>query len=162
MNCSVVVWGYLLTIRLDAITFVKGTASTSNFSVSVPLRITNQSDNTYVDNTMSISGSVAYDGDSTLTISTTISPSSVNNATLIESITTPDIFGTSTKSMLGSPLYIDLDIGEAWNEDSGTPVSVNNAVTIPAELPVLPPGDTTITYDNTITQFKVLPRWWRV
>ena len=74
----------------------------------------------------------------------------------------PDAYADSTKTATGNPLYIDLDIGEAWNEDSGTPVSLNNAVQLPAELPALPSGATTITYDNTITSFKVLPRWWKV
>ena len=68
----------------------------------------------------------------------------------------------SSQSVLGNPLYFDLDIGEAYKIENGSTVSVNNAVTIPAELPTLPPGDTTFTYDNTITQFKVVPRWWKV
>lgn len=162
-NCSATT-GYSneLVMTPDDITFVKGTASTLNFSVSATLRVTKQSDHTNVDTSTTITGSVAYDGDSTITISTPISPSSISNTHLYGYVKTPDIFGTSTKSMLGSPLYIDLDIGEAYNTDSGTAVSVNNAVSIPAELPVLPPGDTTITYDNTITQLKVLPRWWKV
>lgn len=72
------------------------------------------------------------------------------------------VIGISTQSALGSPLYFDLDIGEAYNMDSGSVVSVNNAVTIPARLPVLKPGANTITYDNTITQFKIVPRWWKL
>ena len=68
----------------------------------------------------------------------------------------------STQSSLGSPLYIDLDIGEAYKIENGETASVNNAVSIPTDLPTLPPGDTTFTYDNTITQFKVVPRWWTV
>lgn len=72
------------------------------------------------------------------------------------------VIGISTQSALGSPLYFDLDIGEAYNMDSGSVVSVNNAVTIPARLPVLNPGANTITYDNTITQFKIVPRWWKL
>ena len=72
------------------------------------------------------------------------------------------VFGFCTKSTIGNPMYIDLDIGEAWNEDSGSPVSTNNAVTLPPELPTLQSGNTTITYDNTFTSFKVVPRWWKV
>lgn len=70
--------------------------------------------------------------------------------------------GYSTQSALGSPIYFDLDIGEAYKIEGGVPVSVNNAVTIPAILPTLKPGGNTITFDNTITQFKVVPRWWKV
>lgn len=72
------------------------------------------------------------------------------------------IKGKSSKSALGSPLYFDLDIGEAYKIEGGVPVSVNNAVTIPAVLPTLKPGSNTITFDNTITQFQIVPRWWTV
>lgn len=68
----------------------------------------------------------------------------------------------STKSSLGQPMYIDLEIGEAYNIISGETVSVNNAVQIPAELPVLSSGANTITYGGTITQFDIVPRWWKV
>lgn len=74
----------------------------------------------------------------------------------------PDIYGNSTKTATGNPLYIDLDIGEAYNTDSGSPISVNDAVIIPAELPVLSSGANTITYNNTITQLDIVPRWWQV
>ena len=59
-------------------------------------------------------------------------------------------------------MYIDLDLGEAYKYEGGVPVSVNNGVVIPAELPTLPNGATTITYDNTFTSVKVTPRWWKV
>ena len=59
-------------------------------------------------------------------------------------------------------MYIDLDIGEAYKIEGNEPVSVNDAVVLPAELPTLSPGTNTITFDNTITQLKIVPRWWRV
>lgn len=72
------------------------------------------------------------------------------------------IVGYSTKSALGEPLYFDLDIGEAYKEEDGAIVSVNNAVSFPAQLPVLKSGANTITYENTVDQFKIVPRWWEV
>jgi len=72
------------------------------------------------------------------------------------------VVGYSTKSALGEPLYFDLDIGEAYKEEDGSIVSVNNAVSFPAQLPVLKSGANTITYENTVDQFKVVPRWWEV
>lgn len=86
----------------------------------------------------------------------------VNGGNINVNIHADSFIGDSTKPITGNPLYIDLDIGEAWNEDSGTPVTLNYGVTIPAELPTLASGVTEITYDNTITQLKVVPRWWRV
>ena len=73
-----------------------------------------------------------------------------------------NITGNSTKGSLGAPLYIDLDIGEAYKYESGSLVSINNAVSIGATLPVLPPGETTVTFDNTITSLQIIPRWWKV
>ena len=103
----------------------------------------------------------AYNGSDTVTITaantTTTSPLSVQSTTFyIPFGVTLD----STQTALGNPLYIDLDIGEAYKIENGVPVSVNNGVELPGELPVLEPGANTITYDNTFTQFKVVPRWW--
>lgn len=72
------------------------------------------------------------------------------------------VYADSTKSALGTPTYIDLDIGEAYYYSGGDVISANNAVTIPAVLPTLKPGSNTITFDNTITQFKVVPRFWKL
>ena len=169
VNCSIGPTSFdaagFLKIIPDDITFSKGTADALNFTVDGTFEVgkKNMPHSTYTSYSVTVSGSVAYDGDSTLTFSIGITPSSFTYVlSFSATITTPDIFGNSTKSMLGSPIYIDLDTGEAYNIENGTAVSINNAVTIPAELPTLPPGDTTITYDNTITQFKVLPRWWKV
>lgn len=68
----------------------------------------------------------------------------------------------STKSALGEPLYFDLDIGEAYKIEDGQTISVNNAVSFPAQLPVLKSGANTITYDDTVDQFRIVPRWWEV
>ena len=73
-----------------------------------------------------------------------------------------EISAYSNVSTLGAPLYFDLDIGEAYKEEGGEIVSVNNAVSFPAELPTLKAGSNTITFDNTVTQLKIVPRWWKV
>lgn len=75
---------------------------------------------------------------------------------------TGNVVGYSTKSALGEPLYFDLDIGEAYKEEGGEIVSVNNAVSFPAKLPTLKPNANTITFDYTVTQLKIVPRWWEV
>lgn len=68
----------------------------------------------------------------------------------------------STVNSNDQPVYIDLDIGEAYIMSEGKPTSFNDAAYLPADLPTLKPGDNIITYDNTFTSFKVTPRWWRV
>lgn len=68
----------------------------------------------------------------------------------------------STINSNDQPVYIDLDIGEAYILSDGKAVSFNDAAYLPADLPTLKPGDNVITYDNTFTSFKVTPRWWRI
>ena len=70
--------------------------------------------------------------------------------------------GDSTKSALGSPIYIDCEIGEAYIIDDGEVVSVNNAVVLPADLPKLKPGANTITYNLNVSELKVVSRWWKI
>ena len=163
-NCTAT-WvdsGQNFTIRVDSdtITFAKGTSSSASDSIA-SFTFTTTGGNTY---TGTITVKTSYDGVNTLThqVSTSCTIASWNTTTTTNT-SWPVIFGNSTKTTSGNPLYIDLDIGEAWNTDNGVPVSLNNAVTLPAELPTLASGSNTITYDdNTITSFKVVPRWWKV
>jgi len=148
--------------RIDAtfgeLTFTKGTSATHTGSVQYTISITRGSTSTY---TRTATFNVAYDGDETITVSIT-GTLSVTGATVSQYISATDTYGNSTVPALGNPLYIDLDIGECWNEDSGTPISLNEAVQLGSDLPVLPPGSTTFTYDGTVTELKVTPRWWKV
>ncbi len=72
------------------------------------------------------------------------------------------ISGVSSKSSISDPVYIDTEIGEAYVIHGGEPVSVNNSVSIGAELPRLAPGANTVTFDNTFSSVKIRPRWWRL
>ena len=72
------------------------------------------------------------------------------------------VSGVSSKTTSGMDIYIDCEAGDAYVIINGIPVSNNKNVKLPAELPVMSPGNNTITYPNTITQFKVIPRWWKI
>lgn len=76
--------------------------------------------------------------------------------------TVGEIIGTSSISSLVDTTYVDLDIGEAYKIESDEKVSLNGIIELPSVLPTLKTGGTTISYDNTITSFKVVPRWWRI
>lgn len=140
--------------------FAYGTASSVTASATCSIRI-RSSRGTSASYTATMSVTIAYDGDNTLTM-TTNNSFSIPNTRITSGGQMRSWYGNSSVTILGNPIYIDLDIGEAWNEDTGTPVSINNAVTLGAELPVLAVGETEITFDNTITDLKVVPRWWKI
>ena len=105
----------------------------------------------------------ASDGTITVTISTTKS-TTVNQVKVYwdSRQTKITIIGNSTVSALGNPTYIDCEIGEAYMIKNGDIVSCNQAVTLGSDLPKLASGTNTITFDNTVTELKIHPRWWRV
>lgn len=160
-------YGY--TIKSQSVTgnsvinfpFVKGTPFTDTSNAVYVYVVTNDG-NTDYSGRFKRGGSYYYDGDTTLTVTITETENTLTGATIQYGIGAKDWYGDSSMLVTGSPLYFDLDIGEAYKIEGGVPVSVNNAVTIPAVLPTLKPGSNTITYDNTITQFKVVPRWWKL
>lgn len=106
---------------------------------------------------------ITYDGDATIRILSASGATSVSATSDLGSlVSTSDVIGNSTKSVLGEPLYFDMDIGEAYKIEGGEFISVNNAVSFPAELPVLRSGANAITFDDTVTKLEIVPRWWEV
>lgn len=137
-------------------TFTKGTASTKTYEYDLHWEA-NSGGVTY---TQIMTVKVSYNGSRTITLSSSTIEDS-NGETHSISAYIGQVSGYSTKVMTGT-MYIDLDVGEAYFINSGEYISANYGVTIPPKLPVLKPGNNTITYDNTITNFKVTPRWWKV
>lgn len=132
-------------------TFAKGTARSGSASVSAGYYVGGGV--TY--QTISVDVSISTAGVITITVSANLGADAFG-------LYVANIFGFSTKSALGDPVYIDLDIGEAYKVEGGAVVGVNSAVSLGAELPELKPGENEITFDNTITQLKIVPRWWTV
>lgn len=79
-----------------------------------------------------------------------------------QTINIPAFTGVSTQSTLGDPTYLDCEIGEAYLINNGEVVTLNNVVEFGSDLPTLATGANLVTYDNTITDFKIVPRWWRL
>ena len=138
--------------------FVYGTART--VTKSVEWRISVAGSSTYQTQTITLeliyggANTVRVRWSATLTSGMTISSGS-SSANYVANV-------DSTANSLTGDLYIDLDIGEAYRIENGGVVSINNFVNLGGELPVLAPGNTTITYDNTISNFKITPRWWKI
>ena len=147
---------------VDDIAFRYGT-SASGASGGEPITIGAQDGSTAYTATPTMTVNWSYNGANTLTIDIYqfvegIAWMSNHGYGYIDALY---MAGNSTKSALGAPLYFDLEIGEAYKIENGTVVSVNNAVTIPVDLPVLKPlTGTAITFDSTITSLKIVPRWW--
>ena len=140
------------TVNLDTdFTFNLGTAASGSASFSIDYT---QNGTSYTA-AISISFSVNTSGVMTFSVTSSRSVSSFN-------LRVKGIYGVSSQSALGSPVYIDLDIGEAYKIVGGEMVSVNSAVSLGYEMPELVPGTNVITFDNTVTQLKIVPRWWTV
>lgn len=139
-------------------TFYKGTSATDTRAVTVEF---SDSTGSYE---YAYSVALSYDGADTITVSYpyTYTHTGTKTITTTSVLAIGNIYGDSTMASLGNPLYFDLDIGEAYKIEGGGIVSVNSGVSFPAELPVLKPGANTIAYDNTVTDFKIVPRWWKV
>ena len=152
-------------LTFDSLTFTAGTASSYSVQMAVSGNIID--DNTNSDKAFSITCSytVAYDGDKTFTYTNTsniVSDASGALTTRSTATRTGTGEGDSSKLAIGQPTYIDCDLGEAYYIDNNEVISLNRYIDLGSNLPTLAPGTNTITYDNTITQLKVTPRWWKV
>lgn len=136
----------------DRFTFNKGTAYTN--TTTIPF-------NYFTDNGIPksdiITVTVSVNAAGTISINVSLLLSA-NEFRLYLSKITAD----SSQSTLGNPLYLDLDIGEAYKIENDEIISVNSGVILGTELAELKPGANEITFDNTITELKIVPRWWTV
>lgn len=97
----------------------------------------------------------------TYVISTTPT-GTVQTVKIQNSFQSTPVNGNSTLPILGNPTYIDCEIGEAYRIENGEYKSSNARVAIGADLPTLSPGSNKVTYDNTVTDLKISPRWWKI
>lgn len=71
--------------------------------------------------------------------------------------------GFSTYAAYTEPIYIDLDIGDAYTYNNNELVPYNSNVILPGKLPTLTPGGNTIeTVGQHITSYEITPRWWQL
>ena len=79
-----------------------------------------------------------------------------------ERLSTKGTIIDSTVFILGTPTYIDCELGDAYMISGGEYVSLNEHLDLGSDLPKLAPGENTVTFDNTITELDVTPRWWQL
>lgn len=143
--------------------FVKGTSKTVTTTVVMTASRRNAGNTNWEDFTVTTVLTTTYNGQSTITMSASVNTSGYDsNLSFSYTYNQRGYSGTSSKIVLPSPCYIDLDNGEAYGMIDGQTVSVNNLIIMPPELPVLKSGSNTITFDNTFTQLEIVPRWWKV
>lgn len=141
------------------ITFVAGTASTKTMTISIDLRHQDEPGGSIITTRVSYTIELAYNGARAITHSVT-KTSTHQQYTYIHgkygSVTVD-----SSKSSFSGTVYVDLDLGEAYTIDGTDAASVNNFVSMGSEPPVLPPGDTQITFGG-VSNVVVTPRWWQL
>ena len=156
-----------LSARLGSTTFTVGTASTITGDLKVTFPV--KSGNTVVE-TVVLETQIAwaYDGNDTISviIDTTITGDTLNlwtfNYSSLSFFNGPAATTNSTATYLGHPTYIDCDLGEAYKIQNDKYMTLNKYIDLGSKLPTLAVGSTEITFDNTITDFKIVPRWWKV
>lgn len=156
--------GIKMTPIIQNIPFVYGTSASYAFTIDVEID-TYSGGGFNLEATAHPSISVAYDGDSTVTITASPSVTGTGASRYTRgniSASYSDIIGNSSKSVLGNPTYIDCELGAAYRIENGTLISLNKSIDLGSDLPKLGPGANTISFDNTVTELKITPRWWKV
>ena len=149
---------------LPAVTFTKGTSATLTDTVAVT--VVSQKNSTTHTETVYIDVSIVYNHvrDTYATIrfiATMRTATNFHGYTQTGSVR-GEVYGYSTLSILGHPIYIDCDLGECYKIEDGKFLSLNGKIALGSDLPELASGSNAITYDNTITELKVIPRWWKL
>ena len=68
----------------------------------------------------------------------------------------------STRWILGTPTYIDCELGDAYKLRGNSYVSLNDHIDLGSDLPKLAPGVNTFWLGENITGLTVTPRWWKL
>ena len=157
-------YGRYCYTKFPSISFTNGTSSSFTNTTTINGHYTIGSTNTSF--TATITTTVAYNATTgTITINRTASniPSQVKITYTDDNSVVGEISGDSTKSALGDPTYIDCDIAEAYRiESNGEIVSLNRYIDLGSNLPKLAKGNNLFALDNTITELKIVPRWWKI
>lgn len=102
---------------------------------------------------------IVYDGANTVTFSAVEGTSTTFSFYPVDSVI-PKGTGYSTESLLGDPTYIDCDLGDVYMIKDGSYIGLNKYIDLGSDLPTLASGNNEITFDNTVTELKITPRWW--
>ena len=160
---------YYIMVKIDQpVSFVYRTRSevSDTATISVTYRAQDSSDveHQYTTN-YTISVSWLYNGADYVSMVLTVQNASQDvaarfNENLYYFVSDPSFYGISTRTP--GTMYIDCDIAEAYFESDGAVLSANEYVNFVNGIPKLPPGTSTVDFENTISNMEVTPRWWKV
>ena len=111
---------------------------------------------------------LAYDGDDTVTATMTVTKTSGNNNLSIVTVKSQLFLycnGYSTYPSWSASydhIFVDCDNGEVYAVNGDQYVSLNQWVSLGSDLPELAPGPNKVTFDNTLSNVHIIPRWWRL
>lgn len=153
---------FAVKTAVTPITFIAGTASSVSSTATITMTIDGGESRT-ITRTITVSYTPSW-VEPTSRIYIVITQTHSDYAVIwhTREIAHGEIIGESTVSQIGHPTYIDCELGEAYQKDSGTIVSLNRFISLGSNLPKLEVGQNIINYDNTITDLKIVPRWWKI
>lgn len=156
----------VLKITNAELTFVKGTSSATTLTAVYSVDYKRLGLSTTRNAAITVSIVVSYDATNDtidLTTSYTYTAYDANDFTMSDRyLEIKSAAVESTQTILGNPTYIDCDLGECYKIENGKVVDLNRYIDLGSDLPTLEPGNNAITYDNTFTSVKVVPRWWQL
>ena len=151
--------GRLIKLDVPSVQFSVGTSQTKSYQAYLIVNTTiggSQQTGLRIDLSMRFS----YDGDRTVEVYCQADSTYMRMDTI--DVTLGSGVVDSTMSALNKEIFIDCEICEAYIEEDGELISMDSALEIGAEFPELSPGKNTIAYDDTVTSFAIIPRWWRI
>lgn len=84
------------------------------------------------------------------------------NEIVYDSLSLSGVTIDSTQWLLGTPTYIDCELGDAYKISGNEYVSLNDHIDLGSDLPKLAPGNNTVLLSENITGLTVTPRWWKL
>lgn len=155
-NASIKRQGNVLYVTVTA-PFTAGTSSsgTQTAVVRASIKGTSITDNVTINATIGYHSSTADIYASSTATSSTFTAARVPKTEF-------EIIADSTIPILGHPTYIDCDIGQAYRIVDGDIYSLDAHIDLGSDLPILDVGETEITFDNTMTSVKIVPRWRQI
>ena len=163
---SVTGYNNMVSVKIPPVVFQKGTSA--SYTDTITINCTSAQDST-PSNTHS--GQISVEIFVSVTAGTAAHVFRIDYGSTTSSVyaksnanegTRGKIIGYSTQSILGHPTYIDCDLGEAYRIVDNEYMSLNGKIELGSDLPTLAPGENEVTFDNTITELKIKPRWWKL